>query len=125
MAAKLVKIKKICPGVAKAKVTYEYHPTAQYGFKHTLSFSAGKNWIRQTANGAAKFNPGWGDSQIKGLIEEAFAAAKRLGKYKPTDLDGFVYDTGRTIGAANGKITTKIKIHINRDGKNLHAFPCN
>lgn len=124
-AAKLVKIKKICPGVAKAKVTYEYLPTAQYGFKHTLSLSAGKNWIRQTANGAAKFNPGWGDPQIKGLIEEAFAAAKRQGKYKPIDLDGFVYDTGRTIGAANGKITTKIKIHINRDGKNLHAFPCN
>ena len=117
------KLKKICPGVSKAKVTYEYLPTAQYGFRHTLSRSAGKNWIRQTTNGAAKFNPGWGDPQIKGLIEEAFAAAKRLGKYKPVDLDGFVYDAGRTVGAANGKITTKIKIHVNPDGRNLHAFP--
>ena len=39
------------------------------------------------------------------------------------DLDGFVYDAGRTVGAANGIITTKIKIHVGRDGKNLHAFP--
>ena len=57
------------------------------------------------------------------LLGEAFERAKLLGKYKPADLDGFVYDAGRTVGAANGKITTKIKIHVGRDGKNLHAFP--
>jgi hypothetical protein len=74
-------------------------------------------------NGSVKFNPGWGDSEIKGLIEEAFKQAKLQGKIKPSQLDGFVYDTRRTIGAANGKLTTKIKIHINSDGKNLHAFP--
>ena len=74
-------------------------------------------------HGPAKFSPGWGDAEIKGLIGEAFESAKRQGKFKPADLDGFVYDAGRTVGAANGIITTKIKIHVGRDGKNLHAFP--
>ena len=68
--------------------------------------------------------PGIGDVEIKGIIDEAFRYAQTKGKVKPIDLDGFIYDTGRNIGAANGKMTTKIKIHINRDGKNLHAFPC-
>ena len=122
-AARLSNIRKICPGVRKAKVTYEYLPTALYKNKHTLPSSVAKNWIRQTMHGPAKFSPGWGDVEIKGLIGEAFESAKRQGKFKPADLDGFVYDAGRTVGAANGIITTKIKIHIGRDGKNLHAFP--
>ena len=122
-AARLSNVRKICPGVRKAKVTYEYLPTALYKNRHTLPPSAAKNWIRQTMHGPAKFNPGWGDAEIKGLIGEAFESAKRQGKFKPADLDGFVYDAGRTVGAANGIITTKIKIHVGRDGKNLHAFP--
>ena len=56
---------------------------------------------------------------------EAFKAAAKQGKIKPQDLDGFVFDTGRIIGASNGKKVTKIKIHINADGKGLHAFPFN
>ena len=43
--------------------------------------------------------------------------------FLPQDLDGFVFDTGRIIGASNGKKVTKIKIHINADGKGLHAYP--
>ena len=122
-AAQLSKVKKICPGVKSIKITYEYLPTAQYKFRHTLKHANGKSWIKATLNDSAKFNPGWGDAEIKGLIEEAFAKAKAQGKIKPSQLDGFVYDTGRTVGAANGNLTTKIKIHVGRDGKNLHAFP--
>jgi RHS repeat-associated protein len=122
-AARLSKVEKICPGAKRLEVTYEYLPTAQYKYKHTLSHARGNSWIEGTMNGSVKFNPGWGDSEIKGLIEEAFKQAKLQGKIKPSQLDGFVYDTRRTIGAANGKLTTKIKIHINSDGKNLHAFP--
>ena len=66
----------------------------------------------------------WGDAEIKELIEEAFAKARAQGKIRPSQLDGFVYDTGRIVGAADGAVTTKIKIHVNSDGKRLHAFPC-
>lgn len=123
-AARLSNVKKICSGAKTMKVTYEYLPTSQYGFKHTLSSTSVKGWIKRTINGSAKFNPGWGDTEIKELIEEAFRSAKKQGKIVPSQLDGFIYDTGRTVGAANGRLTTKIKIHVNSDGRNLHAFPC-
>ena len=123
-AARLSKVKKICPGAKKLEVTYEYLPTAQYKYKHTLNSVRGKDWIKGTTHGYAKFKPGWGDAEIKGLIEEAFAKARAQGKIRPSQLDGFVYDTGRIVGAADGKVTTKIKIHVNSDGKLLHAFPC-
>lgn len=57
------------------------------------------------------------------LLDEALQAAKRQGKIKPSQIDGFIYDTGRHVGAANGGVTTKIKIHVSPDGKRLHAFP--
>ena len=123
-AARLSNVKKVCPGAKQLKVTYEYLPTARYKYRHTLKHARGNGWIKGTMNGSAKFNPGWGDAEIKGLIEEAFSKAKAQGKIKPSQLDGFVYDTGRTVGAANGRLTTKIKIHVNSDGRNLHAFPC-
>jgi hypothetical protein len=28
-----------------------------------------------------------------------------------------------TVGASKGSLTTRIKIHVNKDGRNLHAFP--
>ena len=68
--------------------------------------------------------PVGGDAEIKGQIQEAFNQTKAQGKIKPSQLDGFIYDTGRTVGAANGRLTTKIKIHVNSDGRNLHAYPC-
>ena len=81
---------------------------------------------KRTANGApSQFTPGTTHENVKGLISEAFKAAAKQGKIKPQDLDGFVFDTGRIIGASNGKKVTKIKIHINADGKGLHAFPFN
>ncbi|MBR4171623.1 MAG: RHS repeat-associated core domain-containing protein, partial [Kiritimatiellae bacterium] len=85
-AARLSNVKKICPGAKSMKVTYEYLPTAQYKYKHTLSHASGKSWIKGTMNGSAKFNPGWGDTEIKGLIEEAFSKAKAQGKIKPSHL---------------------------------------
>lgn len=125
-AARLSKVERICPGVKSLTVTYEYLPAMAYkGGRHTLPRSAETipGWWKRTRGREAKFLPGWGDTEIKGLIEEAFAEAKRQGKFKPHDLDGFVYDARRIIGASNGKKTTRIRIHVNSDGKNLHAFP--
>ena len=124
-AAKLSRVKKVCPGAKSLKVTYEYLPTASYNYRHTIrpGTARGNTWIRMTMNGPAKFKPGIGDREIKSLIDEALQAAKRQGKIKPSQVDGFIYDTGRNIGASKGRETTKIMIHVNRDGKNLHAFP--
>jgi RHS repeat-associated protein len=125
-AARLSQVEKICPGAKKLEVTYEYLPARLYkGGRHTLPQGAAKSnsWIQRTQNNPAKFNPGWGDTQIKALIDEAFVEAKRQGKIKPHQLDGFIYDARRTVGASKGNLTTRIKIHINKDGRNLHAFP--
>ena len=124
-AAKLSRVKKVQPTARQLKVTYEYLPTASYNYRHTIrpGTARGNTWIRMTMNGPAKFKPGIGDREIKSLIDEALQAAKRQGKIKPSQVDGFIYDTGRNIGASKGRETTKIMIHVNRDGKNLHAFP--
>ena len=100
-AARLSKVEKICPGMKNLEVTYEYLPTAQYGYKHTLNHMSGKSWIEGTNRGRrfAKLKPGWGDAEIKELIEEAFTQSQAQGKVKPSQLDGFIYDTGRIIGA--------------------------
>lgn len=125
-AARLSKVEKICPGVKKLQVTYEYLPVRMYKQgRHTLPASAASNpkWWKMTQDGSSRFMPGWGDSEIKGLIDEAFSAAKKQGKIKPSELDGFIYDAGRLVGASKGGKTTRIKIHVNSDGRNLHAFP--
>ena len=124
-AARLSKVEKICPGVKRIKVSYEYLPTEEYKFKHTVrpGTAMGDRWIKRTANGSAVFRPGWGDAEIKALIDEALKAAQRMGKIKPTEVDGFIYDTGRFVGAAKGRKTTRIKIHVSPEGKRLHAFP--
>ena len=84
-----------------------------------------KNWVQGTFKGDAKFNPGWTDKEIIELINMALEEAKRQNRLKPTDLDGFIFDCGVVIGASKGKPTRKIKLHINKDGKGLHAFPFN
>jgi RHS repeat-associated protein len=126
-AARLSQVTKICTGAKEIKVTYKYLKTSEYGFRHTLAKSAAANtsWIRYTkgAKKPSKFMPGWGDTEIQGVIENALLTAKKQGKIKPLDLDNFVYDVGKPVGAARGKITSKIRIHINPDGTGLHAFP--
>ena len=124
-AAKAANVSKICPSAKKLEVTYKYLPTAEHKFRHTLPSKTSKDWIKQTAGKRkpSKFLPGWGDTEIKGLIEEAFSAAKAQGKFSPAQLDNFVYDAGKTVGAARGAKTTKIRIHVNPDGTGLHAFP--
>ena len=120
--AKVDDVIRICPDTKVLKVTYEFSSLAQR--KHILAKSAANsNWILRTKTGAAKFLPGMKETEIKSLIEKGVEKAKELGKITPEQIDGFIFDTGKVIGASNGKKATKIKIHINRDGKNLHALP--
>jgi len=122
--AKAADVAYICPSAKTLKVEYKYLTTAAHNFRHTLSASAAKtDWVYRTVGKASKFRPGWGDAEIKPLIEQALAAAKSQGKIKPSDLRGFVYDTGQKVGASNGKVTTKIELKINDNGEGLHAFP--
>jgi uncharacterized protein RhaS with RHS repeats len=131
-ATKLVKVAKvddvisITSKVDNVKVTYKYLPTSAYKFKHTLPYSAksGKWWLKTAGkNAPSKFKPGWGDDQIKTAIEAALKEAKKQGKIKPKDIDGFVHEFGINVGASGGKLTKKIKLHINANGEGLHAFP--
>ncbi len=130
-AAKLKDVKRICGNPKEIGVTYQYMKASDYkGGRHTLPKSAAQTgWVRRTGGSgggnrpSSRFMPGWNDVEIKALIGDAFQAAKQQGKVSPKDLDGFIYDTGKTVGASNGKLTTKIKIHVNRDGTGLHAFP--
>lgn len=129
-ASKLVKVAKaadvvdITKCLKTLKVTYKYIGVADRFTKHTLPRSALKKaWVKLTQNGPSKFVPGWGDPEIKALVERAVEQAKAQGKIKPSELDNFVFDAGAKVGASNGKLTTKIKLKINANGENLHAFP--
>jgi hypothetical protein len=114
----------ICKNAKKIGVDYKYIGVADKFTKHTLAKSSLRyKWIFGTKGGPSKFVPGWGDAEIKPLVEKAIQDAKMKGKIKPQDLDGYIFDVGSKVGASNGKVTSKIKIHINQDGTNLHAFP--
>jgi RHS repeat-associated protein len=129
-STKLVKIAKvgdvlgICKNAKNIKVSYKYVGNADGFFKHTLPAGA-KDWVEKTATGSkySKFIPGWGDKEIKELIEAALKEAKDQGKIKPNEIDNYIFDAKRIIGASNGKKVKKIRIHVNSDGTNLHAFP--
>ena len=129
-STKLVKVAKaadvlsVANTAKKIEVSYEYYGVASGFVKHTLPKSAAKGkWWTATKGAASKFNPGWGDKEIKDAVGKALQDAKAKGKLKPGEIDGYIFDTGGVVGASNGKKTTKIKIHINADGKNLHAYP--
>jgi len=123
-AAKLADVAGICGSVKNLEVTYKYIGVSDKFTRHTLHKSALKGkWWKGTQGGASKFIPGWGDSEIKSVLEKALKDAKVKGKMKPQEIDGYIFDVGSEIGASNGKMTTKIKIHINADGTNLHPFP--
>jgi RHS repeat-associated protein len=105
-------------------------------YKH-FRFYTGKDdaAMAYSENFAAQFRPGIGDDEVKGYINEALEQFKRQNKityYK--NLDGYVYDTGYTpgrrgirlgcVGYADGRCTTKIKLHVGEAG-DVHAFPTN
>jgi hypothetical protein len=122
--AKIDDVVSICSNAKKLKVSYKYVGIGQGFVKHTLPKSAAKSkWLTKTKDAASKFQPGFGDKEIKDLITQALQDAKVKGKLKPKELDAYIFDTGNIIGASNGKKTTKIKLHINANGDNLHAFP--
>ena len=104
------------------KVEFQYYGNAQGFTKHTLPASAA-NWVARTKGQASKFMPGWGDAEIKTLIQEALDEAKKKGLLKPGQLNGYVYDARKTVGASDGCLVKRIEIKINNDGKNLHAYP--
>jgi RHS repeat-associated protein len=110
--------------VRSLKVEYKYIGIADNFPKHTLPASAAsKTWMTMTKGNPSKFIPGWGDKEIKGLIQEAFDEAKKKGLVKPEQLNGYVYDAKRTIGASDGCPAKRVEIKINKNGTNLHAFP--
>jgi len=110
--------------VRSLKVEYKYIGIADNFRKHTLPASAAsKTWMTMTKGNPSKFMPGWGDKEIKGLIQEAFDEAKKKGLVKPEQLNGYVYDAKRTIGASDGCPAKRVEIKINKNGANLHAFP--
>ena len=130
-SAKLVKAAKVADVVSwnsntvrALKVEFQYFGNAQGFIKHTLAASdAKRNWVSITQGKASRFIPGWGDKEIKGLIQEAFNDAKSKGLFKPEQLNGYVYNAKRTVGASDGCLVKRVEIKINKDGTNLHAYP--
>lgn len=71
---------------------------------------------------ASLFKPGVNHNDRKKMIEKALQAAKSQGKLKPSDVNNFVYDTGKKIGASNGKEVSKIRLKMDSLG-NIYAHP--
>lgn len=88
-----------------------------------------QNWMASTAKGRkiSLWNPGTTDDIVKGYINKALSEAKKKGRIKPKELNGFQFDMGKKnwVGASDGCKTTKFEIKINPDGTNLHAHPIN
>ena len=62
------------------------------------------------------------DTDVQAYIEAALHKAKSEGKIKPSQLKGYEYDVGKTIGASGGRQTSKIKIQVDSNGY-IHAHP--
>ena len=126
-AARLRKIERIerLSTLKHLTVAYKYvgkHTNPQYTKHFLTNFRV--NWVKSTKSGPAKWWPGFDDHNVRALIKDAMESAKKSGKIKPFELDGFVYDFGKKniIGAAKGKCTSKIKLKVNSAGE-IHAFP--
>ena len=119
-AARLSKVKKVCPGVKKMEVTYEY---VHVDYHFTKGPRAAKDWISMTRGKKKSYwKPQTSDSDVQGYIDAALRKAKSEGKVKPSQLKGYEYDVGRPIGATNGRVTSRIKIQIDSNGY-IHAHP--
>lgn len=100
----------MCPIVITLKVEYKYIGNADGFAEHTLPQKPA-NWVKKTpSNSSWKFIPGWGDEEIKDVIAQAIQNAKANDKLKSQYLNSFVFDTGKHIGVANGKRTSKMEI---------------
>ena len=122
--AKIGDVLSICGNAKKLKVTYQY---VEHGGKHL--YLGGKKYsgqyVKLTKHGnASLFKPGTKHDNIKKYIDEAMQAAKSKKKLKPNELNNFVHDLGRNIGASNGKKTSKIRLKVDLNG-NIHAHPIN
>ena len=127
-SSKLVKfaqigdVVSICSNAKKLKITYKY---VEHSSKHiyTGSKKLSDRYVKLTKyRRASLFKPGTNHNVIKNYINKALKAAKAQKKLKPNELNNYVYDLGRNIGASNGKNTSKIKLKIDSIG-NIHAYP--
>ena len=127
-AARLSKVEKICPGAQKLSVTYRYNPYNNWHFKYcdspmpTTANWKRASWVAATKNGKAQFRPGFTHNDAKRLIDDALKEARSLGKVRPSELDKFIYDCGKNIGAHNGKPTSLIQLKVTPQGE-IHVHP--
>ena len=119
-AARLSKVEKICPGVKNLEVTYKY---IHVDYHFPKGPKAAKEWVSMTKDKRKSYwKPQTTDADVKGYIDAALRKAKSEGKIKPSQLKGYEYNVGSTIGATGGKTTPKIKIQIDSNGY-IHAHP--
>jgi hypothetical protein len=135
------------PDIGKAlnrlSVTYEYVGRAANaaGSIHAKHFRGGKSWILNAGKlKSGQWKHGTTDEDVKKYITLALKELqkkKASGQVTPQDIDNFVFDVPASeiggdshpgiLGAADvkgvGRCTNRIKLKINVDGKNLHAFP--
>ena len=84
---------------------------------------AAKEWVSMTKDKRKSYwKPQTTDADVQGYIDAALRKAKSEGKIKPSQLKGYEYNVGSTIGATGGKTTPKIKIQIDSNGY-IHAHP--
>lgn len=127
-AARLTKVEKICPGVKSVKVTYRYE---RHGDKHfrlsnqtppTHANWKKDSWVQRTKDAPAQFRPGFSHADGRALADAAMNEAKAKGLIKPNQLNGYIYDAGRNIGAYNGKPTSFIQLKVTPQG-DVHIHP--
>ena len=127
-AARLSNVRKICPGAKRLEVTYHYN---KYGDKHFKLSSrpqpgyakwSKEPWVLRTLNGPAQFRPGFTHLDGERLANAAFQEAKSKGLIRPEQLDGYIYNAGRNIGAHNGKPTSFIQVKVTPQGE-VHIHP--
>ena len=125
-AAKASKVQKICPDANKLTITYKY---VTHGNKHFKLAAKGKlpidkraTWVLETVSGPSQFLPGITHKQGTELASQAIQAAKTKTIIKPAQLNGYVHDTGKIIGASGGRLTTKVQIYVTPQGE-IHVRP--
>ena len=79
-------------------------------------------WVLRTLNGPAQFRPGFTHLDGERLANAAFQEAKSKGLIRPEQLDGYIYNAGRSIGAHNGKPTSFIQVKVTPQGE-VHIHP--